>query len=267
MTTMPAIDQPSADKAVLEGIVRVFRERVHCTTEEELGKTCLAVAQDLTDAPFGFIGELNEHGRFDTIALSDPGWDACRMPDSDKLVAITNMEVRGLWSLVITQNESVIVDEPSEHPAAVGVPEGHPPLTAFLGVPLRRAGRVVGAIALGNKASGFTAADQEAIEGLSVAIAESLHSKRTEDRLARQAQEILEISTPVLRVGDEAILAPLIGVLDSARTQHFMGRLLNAVADTSASEVLLDITGVPTIDTSSAQHLIETVTACPPPNG
>jgi anti-anti-sigma regulatory factor len=260
-TTIRPDESSNIEKPVLEAIIRVFRERLHCETEEQLGKTCLAVAQELTGAAFGFIGELNAHGRLDTIALSDPGWEACRVPDSDKLLSINDMEVRGLWGLVIQENRSLIIDEPATHPSRVGIPEGHPPLTAFLGAPLRRGREVIGMISLANKPGGFDAVDQTAIDGLSVAIVEALISKRAEEQLSRQAQEIAELSTPVLKISAHAVLAPLIGMLDSERTQQFMERLLRQASEARAIDVLIDITGVPTIDTSTAQHLIETVTA------
>ena len=66
-------------KNILKGINKVFREALTCETEEELARTCLAVAEELTDSKFGFIGEVNEAGRYDCIALSDRGWSACRM--------------------------------------------------------------------------------------------------------------------------------------------------------------------------------------------
>lgn len=75
------------------------------------------------------------------------------------------------------------------------------------------------------------------------------------------AHEILEISTPVVQVWDGVVAAPLIGSLDTARTQQFMERLLERVVETNSPVALVDITGVPTIDTVTAQHLIETITA------
>ncbi|HEX2270079.1 MAG TPA: PAS domain S-box protein [Pyrinomonadaceae bacterium] len=85
--------------------------------------------------------------------------------------------------------------------------------------------------------------------------------RRHEEALARQAREILEISTPVVQVWDGILLVPLIGTLDSQRTQQVMEKLLTAIADTNSPVALLDITGVPTIDTQTARHLVETVTA------
>ncbi len=85
--------------------------------------------------------------------------------------------------------------------------------------------------------------------------------RRHEEALARQAREILEISTPVVQVWDGVLLVPLIGTLDSQRTQQVMEKLLTAIADSNSPVALIDITGVPTIDTQTARHLVETVTA------
>lgn len=79
--------------------------------------------------------------------------------------------------------------------------------------------------------------------------------------VSRQAQEILEISTPVIQLWKGVLVTPLIGTLDSERTQRFMERLLQRIVDTDSETVLIDITGVPAIDTATAQHLIDTITA------
>jgi len=85
--------------------------------------------------------------------------------------------------------------------------------------------------------------------------------KQAEETIARQAQEILEVSTPVVQMWEGVIAAPLIGTLDSQRTEQFMERLLQRIVETNSPVALVDITGVPTIDTQTGQHLIETVTA------
>lgn len=86
--------------------------------------------------------------------------------------------------------------------------------------------------------------------------------KKSEERIRKQAQEILEMATvPVVQVWEGILLVPLIGTLDSARTQQLMERLLQRLTDTGSPVALLDITGVPTIDTQTAQHLVETIKA------
>jgi anti-anti-sigma regulatory factor len=246
---------------ILQGITKVFRTAYSAKTEEDLAKKCLSIAEKLTGSQFGFIGELNAVGRHDTLAISDPGWAQCRLPHSEATVLINDMEVRGIWGRVLKEGKPFYTNDPAAHPDAVGLPEGHPPLFSFLGVPLMREDRMVGLIALANKPGGYDDRDVEAVESLAVAIARAIYSKRDQQALARQSQEIMELSTPVIQVWEGVVAAPLIGVLDSQRTMHFMERFLAALVETSSSLALLDITGVPAVDTQTAQHLVEAITA------
>lgn len=85
--------------------------------------------------------------------------------------------------------------------------------------------------------------------------------KGREDIIYRQQQELLELSTPVIQLWDGILAVPLIGTLDSARTQTVMESLLSEIVATGASIAVIDITGVPTVDTVVAQHLLKTVAA------
>ena len=85
--------------------------------------------------------------------------------------------------------------------------------------------------------------------------------KSREEVINRQQREMLELSTPVVKLWDGILALPMIGTLDSARTQVVMENLLQKVVDTGAQVAILDITGVPTVDTLVAQHLLKTVTA------
>jgi rsbT co-antagonist protein RsbR len=76
-----------------------------------------------------------------------------------------------------------------------------------------------------------------------------------------QAESMLELSTPVVRLWDGIIAVPLVGTLDSARTQLVMEKMLDALVATGAEHAVIDITGVPTVDTEVAQHLLKTVVA------
>ena len=82
-----------------------------------------------------------------------------------------------------------------------------------------------------------------------------------EDIIARQQQELLELSTPVVRLWEGVLALPLIGTLDSSRTQIVMESLLEEIVTSGAQIAIIDITGVPTVDTLVAQHLIKTVAA------
>jgi rsbT co-antagonist protein RsbR len=79
--------------------------------------------------------------------------------------------------------------------------------------------------------------------------------------IARQQQEMLELSTPVVTLWDGIVALPLIGTLDSSRTQVVMESLLQAIVQTNSRFAIIDITGVPTVDTLVAQHLLKTITA------
>jgi rsbT co-antagonist protein RsbR len=85
--------------------------------------------------------------------------------------------------------------------------------------------------------------------------------KSREDIIGRQQQELLELSTPVVRLWEGVLALPLIGTLDSARTQTVMESLLEEIVTSGAEIAIIDITGVPTVDTLVAQHLIKTVAA------
>ena len=82
-----------------------------------------------------------------------------------------------------------------------------------------------------------------------------------EQLIGRQQQELLELSTPVVKLWEGILALPIIGTLDSARTQVVMESLLQAVVETNSRYAIIDITGVPTVDTLVAQHLLKTITA------
>lgn len=85
--------------------------------------------------------------------------------------------------------------------------------------------------------------------------------KSREDVIQRQQEEMLELSTPVVKLWDGVLALPMIGTLDSQRTQVVMESLLQRIVDTGSEIAIIDITGVPTVDTLVAQHLLKTVTA------
>jgi rsbT co-antagonist protein RsbR len=88
-----------------------------------------------------------------------------------------------------------------------------------------------------------------------------VYLKDREEIIHRQQQEMLELSTPVVQLWDSVLALPLIGTLDSARTQVVMENLLHRIVETGAAIAIIDITGVPTVDTLVAQHLLKTVAA------
>ncbi len=88
-----------------------------------------------------------------------------------------------------------------------------------------------------------------------------MYLKSREEVIRRQQEEMLELSTPVVKLWEGILALPLIGTLDSARTQVVMESLLESIVQTNSCVAIIDITGVPTVDTVVAQHLLKTVTA------
>jgi rsbT co-antagonist protein RsbR len=82
-----------------------------------------------------------------------------------------------------------------------------------------------------------------------------------EELMADQAEQLLELSTPVVKLWEGVVAVPLVGTLDSARAQVVMERLLQTLVDTGSPYAIIDITGVPAVDTQVAQHILKTVVA------
>ncbi|MEW5806361.1 MAG: PAS domain S-box protein [Acidobacteriota bacterium] len=204
---------------LLNAINTIFREMLTCKTKEELGKACLTVAEKLTGSKFGYIGELNQAGLFDTIAISNPGWVACKIPGSKATKLIKNMEIRGIDRSTLREGASRIVNDPYSHPDWIGTPEGHSSISSFLGVPLKHAGKTIGMIGLANKESGYDLADQEAIEVLSIAIVEALNRKEIEEKISTAKKEWEETFDAV---------NDLVAILDK---NHKIKRINKAMAD------------------------------------
>jgi rsbT co-antagonist protein RsbR len=87
------------------------------------------------------------------------------------------------------------------------------------------------------------------------------YQKSREEVIIRQQEELMELSTPVVKLWDGILALPIIGTLDSSRTQVMMESLLHKIVETGSEVAIIDITGVPTVDTLTAQHLLKTVTA------
>ena len=170
--------------AIQNGVNKVLEAALASTTEEELGRVCLDVAEKITESKFGFIGEIGQDGYLHGIAISDTGWELCAMYDKSgaKRPAGT-FPIHGLYGRVLTESKSLFTNDPVHHPDSIGVPPGHPALTAFLGVPLTSQGQTIGMIAVANRPGGYSENEQEALGALAPAIVESFERKRAEEDL------------------------------------------------------------------------------------
>lgn len=100
----------------------------------------------------------------------------------------------------------------------------------------------------------------EMLDRLALLTTEAYTATR-EELISRQQQELLELSTPVVKLWEGILALPIIGTLDSSRTQVVMENLLQTIVATNSRYAIIDITGVPTVDTLVAQHLLKTITA------
>jgi len=179
--------------AMQEGINRVFRIALANTNEEQFGEDCLEIMEKLTGSQFGFMGKLNRTGMLEIFAMSDPGWEQCSMYLARKHtdgLAPKKFPVRGIYKAIMTDGASVLTNAPQEHPDWLGMPDGHPPLGSFLGVPIKRGDTVIGMIGLGNKPGGYDTLDQEIAESLVVAISETLQKIRMRRALFEREEQL-----------------------------------------------------------------------------
>jgi len=222
---------------LLEGINRIFHEAMTCESKEKLCTVCLSVAEELTGSKIGFIGEIRSDGQLYDITISNPGWDLCGAYDKTGHHGPHGVfRIHGLYGHVLEHGRSLLTNDPALHPDSVGLPKGHPPLTAFLGVPLIETGKTMGLVAVGNREGGYTALHQEMLETLAPAIVQVLLRRRAEDEV-RKSHDELE-----LRVAERtAAVTRLAAAVESAAESVF-------VTDSSwqieyANPAFYDITG------------------------
>ncbi|WP_162242225.1 PAS domain-containing protein [Methylobacterium sp. Leaf123] len=204
------------NNAVLQAINLVFSETLGASSEEELARISLEVAEELTGSAIGFMGEIDETtGRLDGLFFSDRSRAryAANAPEGRSNLPpgkqALGLEAHGIYGQVLRDGRGLIVNEPASHPDRVGTPADHLPLTAFLGVPLKQGEKTRGMIGLGNREGGYRTEDLDAVEALAPAIWHALRSKRAELRL-RESEErfrqFAEASSDVLWIRDAETL-------------------------------------------------------------
>ena len=180
-----AEERISRHNTLLGGLGRILNAALTSATEEDLGRICVAVAEETTRSKFGFIGEIGADGLFHAIAVSDPGWEACAMFDgTGHRRPLGNFKVHGLYGRVLSDGKPLFTNDPASHPDSIGLPEGHPRLTAFLGAPLTANGKIIGMVAVGNREGGYAVEDMELLTRLTGAIVQAFERKRSEQALA-----------------------------------------------------------------------------------
>jgi rsbT co-antagonist protein RsbR len=227
-----------AAQTVIPALIERYHERLladwmACQKRERALRNGQITEKQLADQSDRFLTELRQgaaSGTFDS--LSGPEWDATR-------------------ALLETVAAERAVQGFSPADTAAFVLSLKEPLFTLL---RQEAGEDVDAL------TRETWAASQLVDKLGLYTIEAFQKGR-EEVILRQQEELLELSTPVIKLWDGVLALPLIGTLDSARTQNVMESLLERIVTSGAEVAIIDITGVPTVDTLVAQHLIKTVSA------
>ncbi|MBQ1092680.1 PAS domain S-box protein [Streptomyces sp. B93] len=238
--------------------------------ERFLAQGSLTPVEDESGAVTGFVEVLRdatESARAESLfhGLLESAPDAMVIVGQDGRIVLVNRQAEALFGFEraeLVGREIEVLVPPRYRDRHVGHRNG------FLGAPqVRPMG--VGLQLSGVRRNGtefpveISLSPLETAEGtlVAAAIRDVTERRETEQRLQRQRDEILELSTPVIQVWDKVLALPIIGTLDTLRATRLTEGLLEKIAQTQAEVAILDISGVPTIDTQVAQHLLKTVQA------
>jgi len=217
-------------KTILEAVNEIFRKAFASRDDVETSRACLAVVEKMTGSEFGWIGELNKNRCMDTIAVSSPGWNVCDMPPEEGIGLLKNMPLRSYWGQVLMDEKPVIVNDPDNHPQAMGLPPGHPPITCFLGVPIFHQEKCFGMIGLANKQNGYLAEDKTMVEAASMVISEAIVKVRADMALENAVKNVTRFNAELKKKNAELdefafivshdLQAPLRKIISFAKLLH-----------------------------------------------
>ncbi len=176
----------------LAGINWILRSSLSGQTEKELGKTCLAAAEEMTGSRFGFLAEIGPDGLLHDIAVSGRGREAAAVDDkTGRQMLEDDAGDRTLYGRVLRDGKCLVINDLDGRADNAGMPPIHPGLSSFLGIPLLRGGETVGVLGLANREGGYGGEDLDGAALLGSAIVQAFAGRRAENEL-RAAKEELE---------------------------------------------------------------------------
>ncbi len=179
-----AMAQSERRHQIVQAINRVYAEYVACETLEQLGNVCLQIAEEATGSRMSFVGEMGNGGMFYDVAMSQNAQGKCVMADGEGHKAVPGVfPVRGLYGEALRSGKTLLANNPEEHPASLGLPQGHPPLENYLAVPYVQGGCVRGLLSVGNRPGGYGEAERETLEALTPTVMSVLMRKQAETAL------------------------------------------------------------------------------------
>ncbi|MHA1479803.1 MAG: sensor histidine kinase [Candidatus Thorarchaeota archaeon] len=178
-----AEDEARRRAKVTKAINRILIKTLASKTSEDVARVSLDVAQEITSSKYGIVVESTSKDTINILALTDPGWKACTIEHSAASFLLKGIRPRGLLFKALKSGESIIANNPETHPDRVGPPKGHPPISSFMGVPLKLADETIGMIGLVGRDEGYDENDIETIESISIAFVEVAKRKKDEQRI------------------------------------------------------------------------------------
>lgn len=217
---------------ILAAINLVYQEAMRCDTSESFASACLRIAESITASKMSFIAEVGADGGFRDIAISETGLDFCKMfAGNGQGHSPGTREMGGILSRILG-GKAFLFNAPSLFKSdEFRVPEGHPPIDSFIGVPFVQSGRTIGMVGVANRAGGYGNEDLEILESVTPTIIESLLRKRAEQSLRESETRLAADLKAMTRLHEVST-----NLLEQEDLSSLLQQVLNAAIEISGAD-------------------------------